>query len=166
MMQQHLVTRCVPAVDGDASARPLEVAYSSGQATICGYASVHFGLMPMQKSKGRKYRPQFPKKQPRGGPHRDAATEAPGPSSSLKGYSLPQSVRPEKSQRSAGDAVMPIQPNLAKSKAAVRAGRRDGGSTSEQRKPFRAKPQKDKADVGAMRKDTQSRCQLPCHGIR
>jgi len=40
---------------------------------------------PAQKSKGQKYRPQFPKKQPRGAPPRDVAAAAAGPSSSLKG---------------------------------------------------------------------------------
>ena len=107
--------------------------------------------MPLQKSQGRKYRPQFPKKQPRGGSHRDAATKAPGPSSSLKGYSLPQSARPDKPRRSAADLLTPVQPDFAKAKATDGAGRHVSGSPSEQRKPARAKPQKGGSHLGAMR---------------
>lgn len=77
-----------------------------------------------QRAKGQKYRPQFPKKQARGGGQRDAqAASSAGPSSSLKGYSLPEAAPPNQLQaeHDAGEAA-PVQQAAAPTRGAYTGG--------------------------------------------
>lgn len=77
-----------------------------------------------QRAKGQKYRPQFPKKHARGGGQRDAqAASSAGPSSSLKGYSLPKAALPSQLQanKDVGEAD-PVQQAAAPTRGALTDG--------------------------------------------